>query len=973
MKIRLYLKSLTLSAALSVSTAGRAVPTASGTDSIQISSIEAFNLYKTVNNAWTSVHDPSVVYDPASEQYYIFGSHMATAKSTDLRNWTWVTGQEPTSGLFGIVNDKGQTVKASYNEAFRTQQIRRVKARVNGEIREVDFGNFDAAAWNCALPDPETQAPWSVAGNMWAPDVVYNPALGKWCYYVSLNGPVWNSCIVLLTAQHPEGPYVYQGPVVFTGFNNDTDERVSYRHTDLEIVLGTQASLPARYNKGRQWGTFWPHAIDPCVFYDEEEQLWMAYGSWSGGIYMLRLDNETGLRDYTVTYGSDYDGKGASVTVDPYFGKKIAGGYYVSGEGPYIQHIGKYYYLFLSYGGYAPDGGYEMRVFRSLRPDGPYTDAKGTNAVYTGWQKNFGTDAATNRGEKIMGSYKWGGMTVGECAQGHNSAITDKEGRTFVVYHTKFNDGTAGHQVRVHQLFTNKDGWLVCAPYEYKGERVTDSDIAATERFSPQQIQGEYQLLWHKYRMDHTNYEEIHPVTVTLHANGSIEGAYKGSWKTEPGTSYITLTLNGSVFKGVVTEQMMDPTTIKTLCFTAASADGVNVWGSKMDPQYAVAYNVNNTVLPVKNGAVVSRNLDLYLPMRYGATIEWGSSRPDIISNTGKYAPAEENVPVDLTARIACGPYFWQTTYHVTANREIIPSGDYLSGIKAYYNFDDEKFVNAYNTAQQGVMFRQPNGTRPSLTEDVARFGKVIHQYFGYPGANSCSYTRFVNPLRGTECPDGFSISLWVNRTDDNAWDAIWCFYNPTEPANSGSRLYLTGNSYIGYNDGRGNYFDVNHPSKATCDYIPVGQWTLVTLTFSKENGCKLYVNGIRKNNMAFDASTGGTPKNFDYSGMLDFVRKAPYLYLGYGSFWGSADVMMDDLLVYDRELTSADVRALNTMSNRVTDFTLGEDGTAVDHITTDGTIRPQTGTIYDLTGRKVTAPKKGLYIVDGQKVRFGH
>ncbi len=32
-----------------------------------------------------SVHDPSVAYDNGT--YYIFGSHMAWAKSTDLRNW----------------------------------------------------------------------------------------------------------------------------------------------------------------------------------------------------------------------------------------------------------------------------------------------------------------------------------------------------------------------------------------------------------------------------------------------------------------------------------------------------------------------------------------------------------------------------------------------------------------------------------------------------------------------------------------------------------------------------------------------------------------------------------------------------------------------------------------------------------------------------------------------------------------------
>ena len=35
-----------------------------------------------------SVHDPSIVWEPVSQTYYIFGSHRAAAKTTDLMNWT---------------------------------------------------------------------------------------------------------------------------------------------------------------------------------------------------------------------------------------------------------------------------------------------------------------------------------------------------------------------------------------------------------------------------------------------------------------------------------------------------------------------------------------------------------------------------------------------------------------------------------------------------------------------------------------------------------------------------------------------------------------------------------------------------------------------------------------------------------------------------------------------------------------------
>ena len=276
-----------------------------------------------------SVHDPSVVWDPNSRYYYIFGSHRASAKSKDMSSWTTFTAAWKTT----------TSNNASNTDAFKTNQTKKVT--INGS--EVTFGNFDAYAWSSAYGNG-----YNIDGNMWAPDVIYNPVLQKWCMYLSINGPTWNSSIILLTADKIDGPYMYQGPVIFSGFNVTSTAGVSYKKTDLELVLGEQASLPSRYNVGNQWGNRWPHCIDPCVFYDEQGKLWMSYGSWSGGIWMIELDENTGLRDYDVSYS--IKGSGNGVTSDPYFGKKIAGGYYVSGEGSYIEYIGGYYFFFISYG-----------------------------------------------------------------------------------------------------------------------------------------------------------------------------------------------------------------------------------------------------------------------------------------------------------------------------------------------------------------------------------------------------------------------------------------------------------------------------------------------------------------------------------------------------------------------------------------------------------------------------------------------
>ena len=330
---------------------------------VTLSEINA--LYTTVNRGRVSVHDPSIVHT-TGDNYYLVGTMRGFARSTDhMQNWSGLNGD----AIFGKVNEQGAVVKCNFAEAFATNQTKTVRALVNNVVTEVPFGNFDAAEWAHA-----DQADWNLAGNMWAPDLIYNSTMQKWCMYQSINGDYWHSVIVLLTADDIMGPYVYQGPVHYSGFRNTTTPELNWKRTDLEVAIGTQNQLPDRYNRGNNWPQYWTNDIDPCVFFDEDGQLWMVYGSWFGGIFIIKLDKETGLRDYTVTYPIENDNSGRALS-DPYFGKRIAGGYWSSGEGAYIKHIGQYYYLFISYGGFAPDGGYEMRTFRSATPDGVYLDA----------------------------------------------------------------------------------------------------------------------------------------------------------------------------------------------------------------------------------------------------------------------------------------------------------------------------------------------------------------------------------------------------------------------------------------------------------------------------------------------------------------------------------------------------------------------------------------------------------------------
>jgi len=637
-------------------------------DSILLTPEDMRGAYSVVSRQGTSVHDPSIVLRPgASTYYYVFGSHNAVSYSKDLWKWNTVYNESETNALFG----SSYTQKCSYNKAFKTNKVTKVM-RLNeaGDTVEVDFGNYDASAWSTALKNSDGTA-HTIAGNMWAPDVIYNPVMKKWCMYLSLNGPTWNSVIILLTAGMVQGPYVYQGPVVYSGFNVTSAEATSYKHTDLEIAIGNQPSLPSRYQTGNKWGDNWPHCIDPCVYYDKDSCLWLCYGSWSGGIYTIELDESTGLRDYCRTYKTT--GSGKTVKEDPYFGIKIAGGCYVSGEGPYIYRDGDYYYLFVTYGGLNPDAGYEMRLFRSKSPSGPFKDIMGNDAIFTSWVKNYGT-ASNKHGNKVLGNYRWDMMTNAEVAQGHNSAVIDPStGNAYLVYHTKFNNGTSAHQVRVHQLLKNAQGWPLATPYEYHSEIVNDDSIASSLRFDSTQLVGEYQVMSHPYAIDYEHLAYSSPKNICLNADGTITGQQSGTWKLVDGTSYVTINLAGTTYYGCFVEQTIDLTNIKAVCFTALSGSGVTLWGSKADSKAVVALNCNKLTPSFKSGAIVSEDLTLPVSTLLGGKTTWKSSDEGVISTAGKVTPAAQDETVTMTAMISHGIYYAEKSYNLTVKGN--PSG----------------------------------------------------------------------------------------------------------------------------------------------------------------------------------------------------------------------------------------------------------------------------------------------------------
>nr|UKG18729.1 arabinosyl hydrolase [Xylanivirga thermophila] len=393
---------------------------------------------------------------------------------------------------------------------------------------------------------------WAESDTLWAPDVVQLSDGKFYFYYNACKGDSPLSAMGVAVADDIEGPYVDNGIFLKSGKGLSVDETAPYDATKH------------------------PNVVDPHVFFDKEGKLWMVYGSYSGGIFIMELDPETGL----PIEGKEYENQG--------YGKRLMGLNHSRIEGPYIQYSPDtdYYYLFVSFGGLSADGGYNLRVARSKNPDGPYYDSEGQDMANAhGVTGSFFDDRTIEQyGVKQIGNFKFSALgenttSYGYVSPGHNSTYYDEEtGKYFNIFHTRFPGKGEAHEVRVHQMLMNTKGWPIMTPHRYTGETVSS--------VSQDDVVGAYHYINHGKEIT----DEIKSsVYVELESDGTVSGAVTGTWgllddyfiklvidETEDGE------LVKKVYDGVFLRQW-DPTSQReVMTFSALSNEGITVWGSQL-------------------------------------------------------------------------------------------------------------------------------------------------------------------------------------------------------------------------------------------------------------------------------------------------------------------------------------------------------------------------------------------------------
>jgi arabinan endo-1,5-alpha-L-arabinosidase len=213
-----------------------------------------------------------------------------------------------------FVHDPSMIKKGNEYFVFSTHnniEIRKSKDRVN-------FEKIGSAV------------PWMRSTDVWAPDVYFN-GNEYWLYYSTSTFGTQNSCIYMATSKN----------------------LISWSNKG-KIICSRKGS---EYN-----------AIDPNIVKDLNGELWLNFGSFYGGIYIVELTST---------------GKIKSGSIPKLLARRSIPD---AMEGPFIYVHNKMYYLFMSWGNCCVSKDnikekskepYHIKVCRSKSITGPYTEPSG--------------------------------------------------------------------------------------------------------------------------------------------------------------------------------------------------------------------------------------------------------------------------------------------------------------------------------------------------------------------------------------------------------------------------------------------------------------------------------------------------------------------------------------------------------------------------------------------------------------------
>lgn len=524
-----------------------------------------------------NTHDPSLIEvkdEDGLSVYYIFSTG-------------WNIPSDAMSGPMMDEDTYGNAIHVSY-DGMKTWMF--LGRTFDYSTRDDDFVNARSGQWlyteggtpqETARPSTggSDSAYSSASASWWAPDIVEKPdGSGYWLYTCVVDG-AGNSSGMLIDGEHYARACIllYESESLEPG----TFKPVLDANGDPAVLM--QSTIPRGADQPLD-----VNGIDPQIIYDTEGYMYMAYGSFGSGNYMVELDPATGLRkdgmgwqthddirswienDIQALYrgddvegANDESGKSIGWTHD-YYGTNISklnmeapviarhdNVTTMDADGNILEENKTYYYSMHSYDGLADN--YQMWGGRSESVWGIYKSTTG-GIVY-----NAGVANASNEGNKYMGGFRWESKSATSTEYdfmlpGHNDLFTSTAGVSVAAYIMRRSGDDNQFVTQLHQYYLNSYGEIVINPNRYAGE--ADRAVSAQELFAYTDG-GKFKMVVMVNNADSTNtswtsknetvYNVSRDVVLTQNADdensGTITdgGTVIGTWKMY-GNGYIKFT-----------------------------------------------------------------------------------------------------------------------------------------------------------------------------------------------------------------------------------------------------------------------------------------------------------------------------------------------------------------------------------------------------------------------------------------------
>lgn len=273
----------------------------------------------------------------------------------------------------------------------------------------------DLKTWSREPPVFSTAPAWVAAvvpdfrNHIWAPDIFHHD--GRYYLYYSVSAFGRNTSAI---------------GVASTASLNRLDPRFEW--VDHGMVV---RSVPGR--------DLW-NAIDPAVIHDERGRPWLSFGSFWGGLKLVRLAPDMTRVAQPQEWRTIAARHRYWKLEDGYAGDPTNGAI----EAPFIFRKGDYYYQFVSWDRCCrgATSTYKVVVGRSKTVEGPYVDREGERMTHGG-------------GSLVIQGFGEGSRWA---AGGHNSAYTF-DGRDYLVFHAYDRQDQGKPKLMVREIQWDPEGW----------------------------------------------------------------------------------------------------------------------------------------------------------------------------------------------------------------------------------------------------------------------------------------------------------------------------------------------------------------------------------------------------------------------------------------------------------------------------------------------------------------------------------